>query len=172
MAPAMLQRIWGQWPDGQARSRRNVGAHWRLGEAGLPIELLEDALLDPRRSQRGARQRAQDMVEKPDGKDGATEESTESGSASEMEDKPLSELMKQVLDGKGEQESDGKYAKLVKVLAILASEVAQPQTQLAMVTTAESGEEVQGGIGNPVKMKVKSEIGEAAQEGIDNLIMS
>ncbi|CAK0836709.1 unnamed protein product [Prorocentrum cordatum] len=69
MAPAMLQRIRGQWPDGQARSRRNVGAHWHLGKADLPIELLEEALLDPQRSQRGARQHAQYMVKKSDEKE-------------------------------------------------------------------------------------------------------
>ncbi|CAK0865645.1 unnamed protein product [Prorocentrum cordatum] len=172
MAPAMLQRIRGQWPDGQARSRRNVGAHWRLGEAGLPIEQLEEALLDPQRSQRGARQHVQDMVEKSDVKDGAAEGSTESGSASETEDKPLSELMKQVSGEEVQQESDGKCVKLAMVLAIPASEVAQLKAQLAMATKAESGEEVQEGIDNPVKMKVNPEIGEAAQEGIGNPILS
>lgn len=84
-------------------------------------------------------------------------ESWESGSAPEVEGKPLAGLMRQVLGDKAEQESDGKYVKLV--LAILAREVAQLRAQLAMSIKAESGEGMQEGIDNPVRMKMKAEIG-------------
>ncbi|CAK0824225.1 unnamed protein product, partial [Prorocentrum cordatum] len=111
-----------------------------------------------------------DTAGESDAQDGAAVGSTESGSASAMEGRPVAELMQQALGEKAEQESGGKCAKLVKVLAILASEVAQLKAQLAMAIKDECGEKVLEGIDNPVREKVKAVIGEVVQEGIGNPI--